>query len=110
MDVHTCSEPEFEKSRLGQNTATFHSPLNSHLFTIRALTESQFQQAPISLKMSGNSCAGFVQFRAGPAIIDRVAEVNTDIMTEDISFISEYDGFVMKQDAPRYFQIQYISD
>lgn len=53
--------------------------------------------------MSGNSCAAYVQFRAGPAIIDRIAEVNSDLMTEDINFIREYDGFVLAQDAPRYF-------
>lgn len=54
--------------------------------------------------MSGNSCAGYVQFRAGPAIIDRVTDVNPDLMTEDISFVREHDGFVLEQDAPRYLE------
>lgn len=51
--------------------------------------------------MSANSCASFVQLRAGPAIIERVVEVDAECLTEGVGFVQKYDGFIMDEDRPR---------
>lgn len=53
--------------------------------------------------MPGNSCADFVQMRAGPMLIDRMVGSDLNVaVKEEVEFVDRYDGFVVRVDGPRY--------
>lgn len=60
--------------------------------------------------MSGtNSCANYVQNRAGPAIIERSTGIDVTCEMDQVDFVSSFDGFVLEDDASRYADFHHIS-
>lgn len=55
-----------------------------------------------TLSMSvGNSCANYVQNRAGPAIVTRAAGVDVTHDIHQMDFVDSLDGFVLEHEVPR---------